>query len=142
MKLIIASTFIIDQAAKHLANKHVKEGESRRLLGKLHLTNAKNHGMAFGALSGRKKLLMVISGFAMAGVIRDYIRAKGGERVGLAFMLGAGASNIFDRTTEKGVTDYLYFEAKKPPLIFNLADIFVLVGVIINIISRIKEKVG
>jgi len=142
MKLIIALTATLDQIAKHLANRHIKEGESRRLLGKLCLTNAKNHGMAFGALSGRRKLLMVISGLAMAGLIRDYTRAKGGERVGLAIMLGAGTSNIFDRTTGKGVTDYLYFESKKPPLIFNLADVFVLVGVVINIISRIKEKVG
>ena len=140
MKLIILSTFLIDQAAKHLANKHIKEGETRKLVHKLHLTNVKNPGMALGLLSKRRNLLLVLSALGLIGLIRDYTLAKGGERIGLAFMLGGGASNIFDRIARKGVTDYLYFKTERPTPIFNLADIFVLVGVVINLISRCKKK--
>ena len=136
MKTIIVLTFLLDQVCKYWVNQNVAEGESRKLLkGKLYITNIKNKGLAMGVLSEKRCILRIASALALAYNFHLYIRSEGCEKLGAAFMAGGGLSNIFDRFAKGEVTDYLYLCPSKKVPVFNLADVFALIGFVTILIS-------
>ena len=140
MKILTLSVFILDQACKYWINENIKIGEKYKLFPKLNITNVKNKGMAFGAFSGKRKLLLTFSVLSLAALWRGHSRASGCEKTGISLMVGGGISNIYDRAVKNEVTDYICFESKHITPVFNLADVFVLIGFLITIISRMSKK--
>jgi len=57
----------------------------------------------------------------------------------LGLVIGAGFGNIYDRFTEGGVVDYIYWHCGFDFAIFNFADIMIDLGVILIIILSIME---
>ena len=137
MKTLIITSFLLDQACKYWINKNLEEGESRKFLTpRLNITNVKNRGMAFGAFSNKRGLLFVLSAAGVVGLWREYKNAKGTlSKVGMSLMAGGGLSNIYDRAVKGEVTDYIYLDSKRTTPIFNLADVFVLIGCLIRATS-------
>ena len=143
MKLLIVVTFILDQLAKHWVNKELIPGEKRKPFSKLVITNVKNEGMAFGAFSDNRPLVLVLSAFGIISLWHMYKQSSSGaEKLGAALIAGGGLSNIYDRATKGCVTDYVYIESKRNTPVFNLADIFIIIGCLIAFISRIGKKHG
>ena len=144
MKTLTILAFLLDQACKFWVNKNLKEDESRKFLTpKLNLTNVKNRGMAFGAFSDNRKLLHVFSAIGLICLLSEYKNAKDTTaKAVVALMAGGGLSNIYDRITRGCVTDYMYFESKKQTPIFNLADVFILIGTLIRLGSYFTAKKG
>ena len=58
------------------------------------------------------------------------------KRLGLALMVGAAASNPYDRIKKGGVTDYFVIKGI-PKIIFNLSDIVIILGAVISVIGEI-----
>ena len=58
------------------------------------------------------------------------------KRLGLALMVGAAASNLYDRIKKGGVTDYFVIKGI-PKIIFNLSDIVIILGAVISVIGEI-----
>ena len=58
------------------------------------------------------------------------------KRLGLALMVGAAASNLYDRIRKGGVTDYFVIKGV-PKIIFNLSDIVIILGAVISVIGEI-----
>ena len=58
------------------------------------------------------------------------------KRLGLALMVGAAASNLYDRIQKGGVTDYFVIKGI-PKIIFNLSDIVIILGAVISVIGEI-----
>ena len=140
MKSIVLLTFLLDQLCKHWINQNLAVGEKRELLkNKLHITNLKNKGMAMGAFSEKRWFVLLASALAMVSIIRLWKRTEGLEKLGVAFMAGGGISNIYDRFVKGEVTDYIFFKSKKVTPVFNLADIFAIVGFVIALIARLSS---
>ena len=65
------------------------------------------------------------------------------KRLGLALMVGAAASNLYDRIKKGGVTDYFVIKGI-PKIIFNLSDIVIILGAVISVVGELvgnDEKV-
>lgn len=105
--------------------------------GKLFLYKNYNKGLPFGFLQEypdvvRYLPLMVMS--AMAGIFFWLIPKRGFwfEKIALAFTLGGGASNLYDRFKRQYVVDYLNIRWKSlQKVIFNLGDFFIVCGAVL-----------
>ncbi|MCL2566124.1 MAG: signal peptidase II [Defluviitaleaceae bacterium] len=139
MKLIVFLTFLLDQLCKYWINQNLEIGEEWEIIAKkLHITNLKNKGMAMEVFSNKRWIVLLSSVFAIASLIRLWKRTDKFEKLGVAFMAGGGLSNIYDRFAKGEVTDYIFFKQKKGTPVFNLADIFVIIGTVITLITRLS----
>ena len=66
------------------------------------------------------------------------IKSKSHERYGLLMILGGALGNVFDRIIYKGVPDFIDFHVGDFHwFVFNVADIFISIGVIYMILLEI-----
>ena len=141
---IVLSIFLIlcDQAAKYLAEIHLKQRQDIRLIpGVLHLhyLYPENRGIAFGMMQGKVLFFAVITGLMMAAILFVLIRVPQNRHY-LAMtitciLLFAGAGgNLIDRVFRGYVIDFIYFILIDFP-VFNLADVFVVTGGFLLILS-------
>ena len=66
------------------------------------------------------------------------IRTEGLKKFSLLFILGGALGNIFDRIFNKAVPDFIDFHIGNFHwFIFNIADIFITIGVIFMVIIEI-----
>ena len=103
----------------------------------------KNTGAAFSILGNQTLLLIVISAFILI-LIKEYIKKEKDftklSIISLGMIIGGTLGNLFDRILHKSVIDYLAFDIFKYSFpVFNLADIFIVIGVIGLILLYIKE---
>ena len=104
-----------------------------------------NKGIAFGLFSYGEKfeynlltgLIIIIS----AIVFWMIIKTKGLEKFGFLMILGGALGNIFDRLYYSAVPDFIDIYYKNFHwFVFNVADIFITVGVLMLIINEITVK--
>ncbi len=98
-----------------------------------------NRGAAFGIAQGSNFIMAGISLVICIGIILFYIqKARRGEKVFFAWqmVLAGGIGNLIDRLVRGYVIDFI-----KTPFIatFNVADAFVVVGVILLLIQEIRK---
>lgn len=137
---VILGAILIDQFTKWLAVKYLKPVGSVPLWqGVLHLTYLQNKGAAFGMLSDRRAVFMVISILGLT-VFLIYLFAKKEREtlldIGLAMVIGGGIGNMIDRVALGYVVDFIDF-ALIDFAIFNGADSFVCVGAGMMILAMI-----
>ena len=98
-----------------------------------------NEGIAFGLFSFSDKdiyhsftILIIL---VITGVFYIFIKSKGFEKYALIMILGGALGNVFDRIFYKAVPDFIDFHINNFHwFIFNLADIFITLGVIFMIL--------
>jgi len=123
-----------DQALKYWTVAHLTLGESAPLLpGVIQLTRLHNYGAAWSSLSGKTIFLVVVNILILLAVI--YLLAKKIVRHplgvwGCVLILSGGIGNMIDRLWHGYVVDMFHLQFMDFP-IFNLADCFVVVGVIL-----------
>ena len=98
-----------------------------------------NEGIAFGLLKFEKNYLYDFLTFLIFSIIVIItfmiIGTKGLKKFSLLFILGGALGNIFDRIFNKAVPDFIDFHIGNFHwFIFNIADIFITIGVIFMII--------
>ena len=108
----------------------------------------KNHnsGFSFGFLKGSRivKLvpLCVTSGIAGAWTYMMGVRGRLAEKLALTLVLAGGVSNLVDRLTRGYVVDYFAIQWKfLKKVVFNLADIFILLGSFLLVAVQVLEGV-
>ena len=107
---------------------------------------ATNRGIAFG-LNDSSNLANIVLTIAILGLIISFIKKQNEKidnktMVALSLMISGGISNLIDRFIRGGVLDFI--KIYKFP-IFNLADIFVVIGwilLIVFIMMYSSKKVG
>ena len=139
---MIILTFIIvliDLLSKIVVSKYIELNESIRLIkGFLNLTYVRNTGAAFSIFDDSTFFVLVISALIIVGIILYVYNnrpSKNIEKISYAFILGGAIGNFLDRVINGYVIDFIdikIFSYNYP--IFNLADSFIVIGVIILMI--------
>ena len=69
------------------------------------------------------------------------LKSYGLKKIGLIMILGGALGNVFDRILYKAVPDFIDFHIGNFHwFIFNLADIFITLGVIFMILLEMTDK--
>lgn len=124
-----------DQLLKWWVTSHLDVGQSAPLLpGIVRLTRLHNTGAAWSSFSGKASLLAAVTIVLMAAVVYLVVKKIVRHPLGLTsamLVLGGGAGNMIDRLCRGYVVDMFDLEFMSYP-IFNLADIFVVIGVLLG----------
>ena len=139
--LIVAIIFILDRASKYIIL------EKSKLLGNLNINVNSflnfnlvwNDGIAFGLLSFDQNiyynLITIIIILITILIIWFAYKSKGFEKISFLMITGGSLGNIFDRLYYSSVIDFIDFNYNNFHwFIFNVADIFITLGVIILIV--------
>lgn len=140
--LLIFSLVLFDQVSKFLVSKYLYT--SMNLIPNfLNITYLKNYGAAFGILEGKTILLIIISVFVLVYLIYEMKKELKNKINLIAFILvisGIIGNNLIDRLFFGYVRDFIEFEIFGHNFaVFNFADSFMVVGVIILILKMIME---
>ncbi len=144
---IIIVAIAIDLITKGVFQRFFDGGQPHiSLIGDfLKLTYLENTGAAFGMFSGNVVALTVVSSlFIVAFVVFDWFNHSNNiwYVLALGFIVGGAVGNIIDRIFLGYVRDFVSMSIF--PFVFNLADMFISIGVvcfaIYLIISMVKES--
>ena len=145
---MIIFLIIIDQIMKLVIIKNIYNSEITLISGVLNLTYVENTGGAFG-IGNNGTMMFVIVNIIIIVLITKFIISKKDEistyiLIGLSLILAGGIGNLIDRVFRGFVVDYIDFNPLIKYPVFNIADIFVVVGcVIIGInlfVDIVKER--
>src|SRR5699024_3736935 len=108
-----------------------------------YFTSHRNSGAAWGILEGKMSLFYIITVIVAIGIIyymEKYVRGHTLLSLSLSFLFGGYNGNFIDRIFHLYVIELLdfYILSYNYP-IFNLADSFLVVGVILMIIATFLE---
>ena len=102
-----------------------------------------NEGIAFGLFSFNKNhlynLLTILIVIVIFIILIMIIKFEGFKRYALSMIFGGAVGNLYDRIFYSAVPDFIDFHIKDFHwFIFNVADIFITIGVIIMILSEFR----
>lgn len=133
--LLLAACIAGDQLLKYWVVRHLEIGQSAAFLpGLVRLTRLHNTGAAWGSFSGSTALLTAVTAVLLVTVAWLVLKKIIRHPLGLCaamLLLGGGIGNMIDRIYRGYVVDMFDLEFMDYP-IFNLADCFVVVGVILG----------
>lgn len=137
---------IVDQIVKFLVSTYLNYIDVIPKF--LYLSLEKNYGVAFSMLWNNRLLILIISLLLILFLIyllnKDYLsKGKNNKLLNVTYglLFGGILGNLIDRIVRGYVIDYIgvyIFNYKFP--VFNLADSFITIGVILMIISTFKEE--
>lgn len=136
--------FIIDILTKYYFENHFVINESKIIIDNffsLHLVH--NSGTSWSILSGNTWILVILSFICLIFILKYMNDFKNTlwNTISFGFLLGGLLGNLFDRITKKYVIDFLSFKIFNYNFpVFNMADIFIVSGVIMIIVSIIKGE--
>ena len=133
--IAILALIAADQAVKFWTVAHLELGETAQLLpGLVELLRLHNYGAAWSSFSGMRLLLIALTSALMAFLavllIKKVVRHPLGV-CSLTLVLAGGIGNLIDRIRLGYVVDMLHFQFWPSYPVFNVADMFVVVGVIL-----------
>ncbi|TML18453.1 MAG: signal peptidase II, partial [Actinobacteria bacterium] len=126
-----------DQLTKAIVTSQLGLNDSVQIAGPLSIHHVQNSGIAFGLFASATSLVILLTVAAVAWML--YFFARSGSRhpvlpVALGLVIGGSVSNLIDRVRLGHVTDFL--DLKFWPA-FNLADSFIVVGVVILLLALV-----
>jgi signal peptidase II len=118
----------VDQATKQLAVSGIERGEQVNVFFGLDLTNARNTGIAFGALEGGGLVVAILIGLSLALLVGYFAlnREKPWLWLPVGLLVGGALGNLADRAREGAVIDFIDPVAWPA---FNVADSCIVIGV-------------
>jgi len=142
MVSVAAAAVAADQVTKHLIVANMALGESLELFPFLSISHVRNDGIAFGIFPGRLEVITLLTAVAVAWMLVHF--ARSGSRhalfpVALGLLIGGSVSNLADRLRLGYVVDFI--DVSHWPT-FNLADTFIVSGVILLLIGLSRLERG
>lgn len=135
----------IDQISKLLVVNLLTKTDSITIIKNFfYLTYINNDGAAFSILVGKRIFLILIAVLAIVMLIR-YIKKNNIqnklELVSISLIIGGSLGNLMDRVIRGYVIDFLDFKIFNYNFpIFNLADTFIVIGVILLLLKEIRKE--
>ena len=134
---------LLDQAVKGYVVKEIPLGGMRRFIPKMvSLTYLKNSGAAFSMLENQQWFFTIITLIAMgAAFVYLYRHIKGSIwlLLGLTLIISGGIGNFIDRLRQGFVVDMFHLDFMNFA-IFNVADIYLTIGVGLLLIYLLREE--
>jgi signal peptidase II len=126
---IAVAAVAADQLTKEVVARTLALGEEVEIAGPFSIHHVHNSGIAFGLFSSATSVVIGLTALAVLWMLVFF--ARSGSRhpvlpVALGLVLGGSVANLLDRIRLGHVTDFLDFRFWPA---FNLADIFIVVGV-------------
>lgn len=141
-----------DQVSKSVARTHIHTGEHISVFGEyVVLTKTENRGAFLGFLSTLenpilKAILLILLPIAvLLFILRMIIVNTNLDKYmifGMCCIIGGGIGNLYDRILYSSVTDFMHIDLGGvfKTGIFNMADVSVMLGTGLLILSFIKRK--
>ena len=134
---------LLDQAVKGYVVKEIPLGGMRHFIPKVvSLTYLKNSGAAFSMLENQQWFFTIITLIAMgAAFVYLYRHIKGSIwlLLGLTLIISGGIGNFIDRLRQGFVVDMFHLDFMNFA-IFNVADIYLSIGVGLLLIYLLREE--
>lgn len=140
--IIVIAIILFDRISKIWASNTLQQIETIPIWQDVfHLTYRTNTGAAFSILREHTEILAILSFVLSLGLIIYLVRSRRREsfhlgHLGLSFIIGGAIGNGIDRLIYRYVVDMLDFRLINFA-VFNLADSFITVGVILFAIDAI-----
>tara|TARA_Y100000996_G_scaffold406496_1_gene382901 strand:+ start:1057 stop:1554 length:498 start_codon:yes stop_codon:yes gene_type:complete len=145
--LIVFLIFFIDRISKIFVIKIVEKNNSSELFVSkfLNIHLIWNEGVAFGLFSFTKEsfynLLSLLILLLIILIIFMLFQSRGVQKYALLMILGGALGNFFDRIFSKAVPDFIDFHVGDFHwFIFNVADIFITIGVFFMILLEFTKS--
>ena len=145
--IFILCIFALDRISKvyviNLSNKAlVSEIFSSKFL---NISLIWNEGIAFGLFSFDQtyfyNLLTAIISIVIFIVLMMVVKSAGLKKYALMMILGGAIGNLYDRIFFKAVPDFIdFYIGEFHWFIFNVADIFITIGVLFMVIIELTDK--
>jgi signal peptidase II len=137
--LVVLAAVVADQATKQLVASTLPLGDQTAEVGPFSIHHVQNSGIAFGLFPTATTIVIVLTAIAVGWMVAFF--ARSGARhpvlpVGLGLVIGGSVSNLVDRIRLGHVTDFLdltFWPA------FNLADTFIVVGVVVLLAALVAS---
>ena len=130
--LIAAGVLVFDQVTKYLIRADFALYESRPVIENIfHFTYIENPGAAFGMLADKRWFFLIATSLIIIFIIYFMTVMEKEEpkaNIFLAMAVGGAVGNFIDRAMKGTVTDFFDFRIWP---VFNIADSFIVVGMIV-----------
>ena len=142
---IIAALIVLDQLVKAYVVQNIALGEVKPWIPNLvSLTYLQNRGAAFSILQDQQLLFAVITLVVVVGAIwylHKHMEDSFWMVLGLTLIIAGGLGNFIDRVSQGFVVDMFHLDFINFA-IFNVADSYLTVGVIILLLAMLKEEMN
>ena len=142
--IMISIIALIDQLVKWIILKRINNSSIIVINNILNLTYVENTGCAFG-IGNSSVILFIIISIIIIGVLISYLISRLKQLnnisiISLSLIIAGGIGNIIDRIFRGYVIDYIDISPIIKYPVFNFADICIVLGVIVLIISLVTDK--
>jgi signal peptidase II len=134
--LTVAFFFLLDQLSKFIVVKFLAPHHSVKVLSFLHLTYVTNTGTIWG-LFPEKNILFIIIIIAIIFLLVFFLREHVDNTFAVLLILSGALGNLFDRIFRGGVVDFIDLGFWP---VFNLADSYVTIGIVVLLIQNIFHR--
>lgn len=128
----------VDQISKQLIRVNFALNKPVPVVdGILWITHVENSGVAFGMAKGFS-LVLSAAGFVLLIILLSFYSdflSRGTGAVSVPFIFAGAISNMIDRVAKGTVTDFIDLGFWP---VFNLADSFIVIGVVLMLVSFLK----
>lgn len=142
---VIALLVCIDQYTKQIVITYLGIGEKLEIIPNLfYINHVRNTGAAWSLFDGQRTLFIIITILAVLSFSYLLFSKKENKliiKISYLLIIGGAIGNLIDRISYGFVIDFLdfyIFNYDYP--VFNVADIFLVIGVILYFISIILEN--
>jgi signal peptidase II len=128
--LVLIGVLVADQLSKRAITDSITPGDTRNVLPGVQFVDTRNHGVAFGLLTGNQAIVVAFIGAALLALLVYFARHTTRQLAWLptGLLIGGALGNILDRVRDGSVTDFIKLPLGWPP--FNLADMAITFGVL------------
>lgn len=142
---IIAVLIVLDQLVKAYVVQNIALGEIKSWIPNLvSLTYLQNRGAAFSILQDQQWFFALIT-FVVMGVavwyLHKHIEDSWWLVTGLVLIIAGGLGNFIDRVSQGFVVDMFHLDFINFA-IFNVADSYLTVGVVVLLLAMLKEEMN
>lgn len=140
---IVVSLVSLDQYTKSIVLNYFELYESKTIIdGFFSLTYVQNFGAGFSIMQNARTTFLIITPICLIGFTYLFIKSNDKlSKTALLLMISGTIGNFIDRIVRVYVVDFLDFIIFGWDFpIFNVADIFLTIGVCLYIIALIKEE--
>ena len=133
--LCAVALVIVDQVIKMAVINNIKDTSITIIKGILSFTYCENKGVAFSFGAGHVPVFIAVNLIIICGLTVYYERNKTEfksviSKIFFTMVIAGGASNLIDRIVRGFVVDFIDVSELFNFAIFNVADIFIVVGII------------